>query len=64
MAVPITLPVDDRPVDAGKPVVLFSMRPQTQLVAALDGQRFLLLMPLEDASTPPITVVLNWKPRS
>jgi serine/threonine protein kinase len=29
-------------------------------VASLDGQKFLVIRPLEDASTRPLTVVQNW----
>jgi len=29
-------------------------------VVQTDGQRFLFAMTLNDASTPPITVIVNW----
>ena len=62
MAVPITLSADGRTVDAGRPVALFATRSGSQYAAASDGQRFLITTSLENAATPPITVVLNWKP--
>jgi hypothetical protein len=62
----MSAPVTVRPngiVDVGAPVALFTMRPGAEVVASPDGQRFLLNTPLEDAVTPPLTVVLNWKPK-
>jgi Tol biopolymer transport system component len=63
MAVPITLSADGRSVDAGRAVALFATRPGSQYAAASDGQRFLINPPLDDAATPPITIVLNWAGR-
>ena len=37
------------------------MRPNSSWDVALDGQRFLVNTPVNEATTPPITVVLNWK---
>ncbi len=50
---------------AGQPATLFdaSLFPAFQrnrLVVAPDGQRFLMLTPMESQSNPPTTVVLNW----
>ena len=63
MAVPVTLPVDGSTVEAGSPVALFATRPGSEVAASPDGQRFLINTSLEDAALPPITVLLNWKPR-
>jgi serine/threonine protein kinase len=63
MAVPVALPASGLSVEAGRPVALFSLRPGSAYLAAPDGQRFLINTPLGDPVTPPITVVLNWKPR-
>ena len=49
-------------IEAGTPVALFTRR-GSQYTASPDGQRFLSNTPLEEASTPPITVVLNWAGR-
>ena len=62
MAVPITLHADGMPPDSGTPVRLFAVRPGSLHAGSPDGQRFLFNTPLQDASTPPITVILNWKP--
>jgi Tol biopolymer transport system component len=48
-------------VDVGNPVALFTMRPNAQVVASPDGQRFLIETPIDAAVTPPLTVVLNWQ---
>jgi len=61
MASRVTFAANGTIVEAGTPVALFTMRPGSQYAAAPDGQRFLINMPLEDAATPPITVVMNWK---
>ena len=49
-------------VDAGTAAELFTVRPTATFNAARDGQRFLVNTPTGDETTPPITVVLNWKP--
>jgi hypothetical protein len=72
MAVPIRLDSTAMAVDAGTPVPLFQTRvggsggairsgPQ-QYAVSTDGQRF--LMNAVEQAAPPLTVVLNWKPRS
>jgi Tol biopolymer transport system component len=63
MAVPVMLQVNGSSVEAGAPVALFTTRPASEFAASPDGQRFLINTPLEDAATPPITVVLNWAGR-
>jgi Tol biopolymer transport system component len=67
MAVPLR---STTTLDVGDPVPLFeahmlngpaiSAGLRHQYDVARDGQRFLLNVPLEDAATPSITVVLNW----
>lgn len=60
MAVPVTLRANGT-VDAGTPVPLFTMpREASSQTAAPDGQKFLLNVSPEAASTTPITVILNW----
>jgi Tol biopolymer transport system component len=71
MAVPIAVGAD-RQLEAGTAVALFRTRLATgaaiagaqgsraQYAVAPDGRSFLMNMTLESATTPPITVVLNW----
>jgi serine/threonine protein kinase len=67
MAVPITLAATGAAVEA--PVPLFPVRMigpvqgDTKYMVASDGQRFLMDTVREEA-TSPITVILNWKPKS
>jgi hypothetical protein len=60
MAVSVTLNRTGPSVEVGKPVALFTTRPQSRYAATPDGQRFLVNTPLADTSTAPITVILNW----
>ena len=52
--------------DAGTPTVLFENRafalrgPAAAFDATADGQRFLVPIPVEETTSTPITVVLNW----
>ena len=71
MAVPIRLPGAGSTVQAGAPMPLFlTHMPRAvdhldgqQYVVSPDGQRFLInTIPIEQ-STPPIGVILNWKPK-
>jgi hypothetical protein len=67
MAVPI---VGSTALDIGVAVPLFEARMlngpgphlgfKQQYDVARDGQRFLLNVPVEDATASPITVVINW----
>jgi Tol biopolymer transport system component len=63
MAVPVTTGAN---VSVGTPVALFDVgsygRRNNRYVydVSADGQRILLLRPLEDATTRPLTVVQNW----
>ncbi len=67
MAVPITFTRDGQSVDVGVPSPLFQTRigganiSQRDYLVAPDGQRFLLDTPVGDTS-PPIKVILNWRP--
>jgi Tol biopolymer transport system component len=61
MAVPVTLRSNGT-VESGTPTALFHMRPRSEFEASQDG-RFLVRAPTEDASSTPITVVLNWASR-
>ena len=52
-------------IDSGNPHVLFdtglTVDPiRDQFAATADGQRFLVQLPVAEASPAPITVVLNW----
>jgi serine/threonine protein kinase/Tol biopolymer transport system component len=70
MAVPVRLDSSREAVEVGTPAPLFAARlsgsPQRrtnrQYTVSSDGQRFLVDSPAE--VTIPITVLLNWKPRS
>src|SRR5262249_29978993 len=73
MSVPIKISLDGQSIDAGSPVPLFRSRlstaayvatPKQQYAVSHDGQRFLMVTSREDATPSPITVLLNWKPRS
>jgi Tol biopolymer transport system component len=71
MAVPVGASADRRSLEVGKPVPLFPTRLATgmnvfpavgtkaQYAVAPDG-RFLMNVPVEGATAPPITVMLNW----
>jgi serine/threonine protein kinase len=60
MAIPISMRAGT--LEAGTAEELFKVRPTATFNAARDGQRFLVNTPTGDETTPPITVVLNWKP--
>ena len=71
MAVPITVASNSQAVEVGAPVPLFATRlggavqdvKRQQYMVSPDGQRFLMNTVIEEA-TSPITVILNWKPKS
>lgn len=46
--------------DFGAPKELFQIRGARDYAVAPDGQRFLVDVPLEDSTTAPATIVLNW----
>jgi dipeptidyl aminopeptidase/acylaminoacyl peptidase len=58
---------DANKFEAGSPQALFEMRvivgfvvPISSYEITRDGQRFLVLTPVEESSPSPLTVVLNW----
>src|SRR5262245_13919267 len=69
MAVSLRLAADDRTVDADPPVPLFATRVGAavdpinghQYIASGDGQRFLMNMVTDEATSAPIVVILNMK---
>jgi dipeptidyl aminopeptidase/acylaminoacyl peptidase len=71
VAVPIRFAADGQAVDAGAPAPLFATHvggaisgtDRQQYVVSPDGQRFLMSVVPEDPNPPPITVILNWRPR-
>ena len=71
MVVPIRFASDGQTVDAGTPTPLFATHvggavsglDRQQYMVSPDGQRFLMSVVPEDPHPPPITVILNWRPR-
>jgi eukaryotic-like serine/threonine-protein kinase len=71
MAVSIRFAPDGQTVEPSTPAPLFathvggavSTTDRQQYVVSPDGQRFLMSVLPEDPNPPPITVVLNWRPR-
>jgi Tol biopolymer transport system component len=70
MGVPIAVSRDGKTLEPGKPVPLIPGRVQVNSYSGSnkppydvtpDGQRFLMVVPTEEAP-PPITVILNWTP--
>jgi Tol biopolymer transport system component len=69
MAVPVRVAADGRTMDAGAPIPLFRARvggalqgsARQQYMVSADGQRF-LMNTVPAGASPPVTVVLNWKP--
>ena len=66
MSVPIHFASNSKALEPGVPVPLFAARlnasqvfPRCEYVVSQDGQRFLINV--EETSTAPITVILNWK---
>ena len=73
MAVPIRAAADGYSLEVGEPVPLFTA-PVAEIVplssgyclsydVAPDGQQFLMTTVAEEPTIPPITVILNWKPK-
>jgi serine/threonine protein kinase len=68
MAVPVAFSPNGQSVKVGTPFRLFQTRIggantlQGEYLVSPDGQRFLLDTPIRDV-TPPITMILNWRPR-
>jgi len=64
MAVPMQLPSSGANLTVGRPVPLFAARIGAPLHAvSLDGQQF-LMMTGPEVEVPPISIILNWKPKS
>jgi Tol biopolymer transport system component len=68
MAVPIARGRNDERLTAGSPVKLFATRMvrstailRQQYAVSADGQRFLINVVADEASTTPITLLLNWQ---
>jgi hypothetical protein len=60
MAVPIRL--TGTSVESGKPEALFEVQAGTRFQASRDGQRFLIALPVEDASASrQLTVDTDWR---
>ena len=70
MAIPVQPASSGHAVDAGAPVPRFATPmsgapdERQQYVVSSDGQRFMMKTVTEPAGTSPITLILNWKPRS
>ena len=70
MSVPMRVAADSR-LDAGPPTMLFSTHTggavlpgfRQQYIVSPDGQTFLLNNIVEDKSSMPLTVLLNWRHR-
>ena len=69
MAVPIQVTPNSQSVEPGVPIPLFVTRiggalqnfNEREYLVSTDGQRFLMNTVTDEASTSPITVILNWK---
>jgi eukaryotic-like serine/threonine-protein kinase len=58
------MPLPNGKLEAGKPTALPFTIPQGESYdITRDGQRILIDKPVGQATTPPITVILNWKPK-
>jgi hypothetical protein len=72
MSVPIRLDPGGETIEAGKPTTLFKTRvadvvlaiARQQYTPSPDGQRFLMHTVTREATTPPITVILNRRSRA
>jgi serine/threonine protein kinase len=68
MAVPVEFPASSQTVEPGRPVALFETHiggavqgfNKQQYVVSSDGQRFLMNVSADQATTAPITVLVNW----
>ena len=72
MAVPIDVSANGQSITPGIPVPLFTTRvgriigpggSGPQYVVSADGQRFLMTTLVQDGSSSPIRVIVNWKPQ-
>jgi len=74
MAVPLAPSTDGRTLSVGAPVALFATRiaggaiqqggRKQQYDVSNDGQRFLVVSEPEGAATTPITLIVNWQPKT
>ena len=71
MAAPITFTSGGQSIDVGRPVVLFAPMlaggafptgGKQQYTVTQDGNRFLMNVTVEEQTTMPITLILDWKP--
>jgi Tol biopolymer transport system component len=62
MAVAVGALANGAGVSVGTPVPLGVRAEPGTYAASADGRRFLVNRSLDDAATPPITILLNWKP--
>ena len=62
MAVPVTVQANGK-LEAGTPTALFLIPQGAAYDVTRDGQRILISKPVGQATTPPITVIQNWKPK-
>lgn len=63
MAVAVTRKPDGK-LEVGRPAALFTIPRGAAYDITRDGQRILIDAPIGQATTPPITIIQNWKPRS
>jgi Tol biopolymer transport system component len=73
MAAPVQLPADGQSLHSGTPAALFPVRiaggpvpgvNKQQYAVSSDGQRFLVNLAVDEGAAPPITLIINWKPKS
>jgi Tol biopolymer transport system component len=60
MSAGIALQANGSRVEVQVPKALFANRPGSQFDVASDGEHFLVNTFIQDVTTPPITVILNW----
>jgi hypothetical protein len=63
VAVPMRLPPAGESLEHGPPSRLFQLTAGSQFAPSRDGRRFLINEVLEEIPTPPLTIILNWRPR-
>ena len=57
------MPQPNGKLEAGTPTALFTIPQGAAYDVTRDGQRILIDKPVGQATTPPITVIQNWKPK-
>jgi hypothetical protein len=58
------MPAPNGTLEVGTPAALFPIPQGASYDIARDGQRILIDTPVGQATTPPITIIQNWKPRN